>query len=216
MRSSLWVGVGLAFVALASPGLAKPKPEKAGKAAKRVTKSLTKLKSYKVDFKVVGGTAQGADHKPVQTRVNHSWSEKVRGKVDSINGEAAFRLRRGGEGGAIQEGPNWKALLATEKGRMISRLFKRPETHLMEALRHKKRAKWGPVSEEANAKAALEAPKAEEAAGDGTRTKKKSGKKTKSTSDAAPLSHVITIEAPPMEAVRSFNRIVTSGCFSEG
>jgi hypothetical protein len=212
------VGVCLTF-ACGSLAVAKPKQEKPGKALKRVYKELKKLKSYRVDFSVLGGTAKGKDHTFTDTRVNQTWSANVRGKVDNLNGGVAFRLRPGGKGGAIQEGGNWKALLATDQGRLIERLFKRPEIALGEALRHSKRGKWlKPEAPEGGQQAAqpkaADEPKAD---ADGTQSRedtKKDG--SGSVKESLPLSHVIRIEAPAQEAVKHFNRIIASGCFSEG
>ncbi len=206
-------------LACGSLAVAKPDQEKPGKALKRVYKELKKLKSYRVDFSVQGGTATGKEHTFQDTRVNQTWSALVRGKVDNLNGGVAFRLRPGGKGGAIQEGGNWKALLATDQGRLIERLFKRPEIALGEALRHSKRGKWlapegkAPGSPAAQPKAAEEA----EAEGEGTQSRedtKKDG--SGSVKESLPLSHVIRVEAPAQEAVKHFNRIIASGCFSEG
>lgn len=211
------VGAALALVALAAPGVAKPKAPTPGKVLKDAASELRKLKSYRVDFQVLGGTAQSADHTLTDTRVNQSWNAKVLGKVDSLNGEQAFRLRRGGDNGAILEGSNWKAMLATEKGRLISRLFQRPEDALAMAYKHRKRATWVEPKDGAQQQASAPAPQAADAEEDGTRTKKDEQKSGPgSAAESGPVSHVIRVEAPPVEAVTHFNRIVTSGCFSEG
>tara|TARA_B100000965_G_scaffold330908_1_gene294840 strand:+ start:736 stop:1386 length:651 start_codon:yes stop_codon:yes gene_type:complete len=212
------LGAALALVALAAPGVAKPKAPKPGKVLKEAAKELSKLKSYRVDFQVLGGTAQSAEHTLTDTRVNQSWNAKVLGKVDSLNGEQAFRLRRGGDDGAILEGSNWKAMLATEKGRLISRLFERPEAALAKAYKHRKRAQWvQPKDGAQQQQASAPAPQAADADEDGTRTKKDEQKSGPgSAAESGPVSHVIRVEAPPVEAVTHFNRIVTSGCFSEG
>lgn len=212
------VGAALALVALAAPGVAKPKAPKPGKVLKDAAKELRKLKSYRVDFQVLGGTASSAEHTLTDTRVNQSWNAKVLGKVDSLNGEQGFRLRRGGDNGAILEGSNWKAMLATEKGRLISRLFERPEAALMKAYKHRKRAKWVTPKDGAQPQASAPAPKAGDAEEDeGTRTKKDDKESGPGSAvESGPVSHVIRVEAPPVEAVTHFNRIITSGCFSEG
>lgn len=205
-------------LACGSLAVAKDKQEKPAKALKRVYKELKKLKSYRVDFSVQGGTATGKEHTFQDTRVNQTWSALVRGKVDNLNGGVAFRLRPGGKGGAIQEGGNWKALLATDQGRLIERLFKRPEVALGEALRHSKRGKWlapegaAPGQQGAQPQAADEAqPDA-----DGTQSREETKEGSGSVKESLPLSHVIRVEAPAQEAVKHFNRIIASGCFSEG
>lgn len=209
------VGVCLTLACGSLAG-AKPDQEKPGKALKRVSKELRKLKSYRVDFSVLGGTATGAKHTFTDTRVNQTWSAQVRGKVDNLNGGNAFRLRPGGKGGAIQEGGNWKALLATDQGRLIERLFKRPEIALNEALRYSKRGKW--LAPEGGASAPKAQAKADEAQAEGEGTKSRDDKKDGpgSVKESLPLSHVIVVEAPAQEAVKHFNRIIASGCFSEG
>lgn len=220
MTNTRTIAVGVCLtLACGSLALAKPKQEKPGKALKRVFKELRKLKSYRVDFSVQGGTATGKDHTFQDTRVNQTWTAQVRGKVDNLNGGAAFRLRPGGKSGAIQEGGNWKALLATDQGRLIERLFKRPEIALAEALRHSKRGKWlEPAAPEGGQQAAqpkqADEPQAE---GEGTKSRKDTKKDgSGSVNESLPLSHVIRVEAPAQEAVKHFNRIIASGCFSEG
>ncbi|MBL4844580.1 MAG: hypothetical protein JKY65_03560 [Planctomycetes bacterium] len=189
--------------------------EKPGKALKRGFKELRKLKSYRVDFSVQGGTAVGATHTFKNTVVNETWSANVRGKVDNLNGGVAFRLRPGGKGGAIQDSGNWKALLATDKGRLIERLFKRPEIALREALRHSKRGKWLAPEGSASSPAPRVAEKKAEADDAGTQSRDENTGPG-SVNESVALSHVMVIEAPAQEAVKHFNRIIASGCFSEG
>lgn len=225
MKTARQVGLALA-VALASGSLALAKPEKQEKPAsalKRAQNELRKLKGYRVDFQVQGGTAKGPEHAFQDMRVNQTWSAQVLGKVDNLNGGVAFRLRPGAEDGAIQEGGRWKAMLATEQGRLIARLFKGPELQLAEALKHSRRAEWlDPAPEAGKAGQAPDAESesdAESDAGSGPKeTKTRSGDDTGPGSKVAdgPLSHVIRIEGPAQEAVTNFNRIVSSGCFSEG
>lgn len=208
----LALGVCIAW-ACGSFAMAKPDQEKPRKTLKRVYKELRKLRSYRVDFSVQGGTATGKEHTFQDTRVNQSWSAQVLGKVDNLNGGVAFRLRPGGKGGAIQEGGNWKALLATDQGRLIERLFKRPEIALGEALRHSKRAKW--ILPEQGAQPVGRPEAGSEAEGEGTQSRK-DAKGEGSESESLPRAHVIRVEAPAQEAVKHFNRIIASGCFSEG
>ncbi|MBL4847974.1 MAG: hypothetical protein JKY65_20860 [Planctomycetes bacterium] len=217
------IAVGVCLT-LACGALATAKPKKKkkqqqqqqqgkpSKALKSAFKELRKLKSYRVDFSVKGGTARGAGHTVQNPTVSHSWSAQVRGRVDNLNGGVAFRLRRGGQSGAIQDGGNWKALLATSQGRLIGRLFKRPEVALGEALRHSRRGKWLPTPSDGQPSLA---PGTAAAPSQGTQSRAESKKKASSEQNKA-LMHVIRIEAPAQEAVKQFNRIVASGCFSEG
>lgn len=213
------IAVGVCLT-LACGALATAKPNKKkkqgkpSKALKSAFKELRKLKSYRVDFSVKGGTARGAEHTVQTPTVSQTWSAQVRGKVDNLNDGAAFRLRRGGQSGAIRDSGNWKALLATDKGRLIGRLFKRPEVALGEALRHSKRGKWLPAPS-SDAQPSI-APGASPTPSDGTQSRAETQKKAKSGEQSTPRMHMIRIEAPAQEAVKQFNRIVASGCFSEG
>lgn len=212
------IALALAVAAVGGlPADAKPKQDKPSKALRTAAKHLKKLKSYKVDFEVRGGTAQGADHSLTDTRVSETWSAKVKGKVDAIKGETVFRLRRGGEDGAIEEAGRWKAMLATKDGRLISRLFQRVEHAIAGAWKHRKRARWvQPKASNPQApQGAADAPEDADKSGSTTKDAPKTGPGSKDDAEG-PISHVIRVEAPPVEAVSHFNRIITSGCFSEG
>lgn len=224
MKTAGWTALAIGL-ALASGSLALAKPDKPAKqekpatALKRGFKELRKLKSYRVDFQVQGGTAQGPAHAPKDTRVNQSWSAQVRGKVDNLNGGVAFRLRPGADNGAIQAGGQWKALLATDQGRLISRLFQGPELALADALKSSRRALWvepAPEAERPSAPAGAGVRGAPSGSGQETQTREEGQSSSASEAQEGPRSHVIRIEGQPVEAVTNFNRIVTSGCFSEG
>ena len=206
MRSLVWAGCAL--VLAGGTTLAAPKPESAAKALGRGAKQLAKLKSYRVDVSVSGGLAKGADHTVTESRVNESWNAETLGKLTRLNQGEGFRLRRSDLSGAIQQGVSWKAMLATDKGRLIGRLFKDPEVLLGQALRSKKRARWlAPVGGATPAAAPQDAPE------EGTR----SGPRGEGSELAEqPLPTVLEVEGPAIEAIRHFEEIVSSGCFSEG
>lgn len=204
---TVWIAGALALAGTAA--LAGPnKPEKASKALVRGAKQIAKLKSYTVDFSVSGGLAKGADHALIEQRVNESWTAQVRGKVAQLNSGEAFRLRRTDLKGAIKQSLNWKALLATDKGRLIGRLFKDPEVTLASAARSKKRARWlAPEGgDEPTAAPGDEPTEGTRAQGSGSGTEASDG----------PLPTVLVVEGPAIEAIRHFEQIVSSGCFSEG
>lgn len=206
MRTTLLIAGALALAG--TTALAAPKPEKASRALVRGAKQLAKLKSYTVDFSVSGGVAKGADHALIEQRVNENWTAQVRGKVAQLNSGEAFRLRRADLKGAIKQSLNWKALLATDEGRLIGRLFKDPEVTLAMAVRSKKRARWlAPEGGEASSAAPSDEPS------EGTRAQR-SG--SGAEADDGPLPTVLVVEGPAIEAIRHFEQIVSSGCFSEG
>ena len=207
MKSTLWVACALALTAGAIA--AAPKPESAAKALKRGAKQVAKLKSYRVDFSVSGGLAKGADHTVIESRVSESWTAEVRGGITQLNQGEVFRRRRADLAGAIKAGMHWKALLATDKGRMVGRLFKDPEVMLATALRSKKRARWLTPSTSNGPEISSEAD-----ADGGTRSGPRGG--PGSHLEEGPLPTVLEVEGPAVEAIRHFEQIVSSGCFSEG
>lgn len=223
MRKTL-TGVTLVCCAVgATGGVAEAKPEKPKTALKRVVKKLHRLKSYKVDAHVKGGEATGKDHRIMTATVDKAFSALVRGKVSKVDGKA-YRRRLRGADGAIDVSGTWKKLLATQDGRLISRLFLRPEEHLSNALRYAKHAKWV-----AGQKTSSTAPaptskgidfesKADDGDAGGTQARQtKTVKKRSAFRKTVEItSNVIRIEAPAQLAVKQFNTIVNSGCFSEG
>lgn len=217
MRIGRWALPGLA-IALCATLPAQAKPEKASKALRAAAKELTKRKSYRVDFTVRGGTARGEDHAFTETRVNQSWSASTRGKVVRLNGGDAFRLRRRDLDGAIQTAQGWKALLATDQGRLIGRLFQSPEVALAEAYKQRRNARW--VESETPVGGSAERPSLP--AGDDQTAGGTRARRVERSSEAGEakgeerLPRVIRVEGQPKEAVTHFNRIVTSGCFTEG
>ncbi len=221
------VGVGLAVLALTVPASAKE--EAASKAVKRATKSMSKLKSYRVRATVQGGMAQGAEHKITASRVNESYDCEVNGTLAHIRGgKEAFRLRAGKEGsGAIKDAGVWKAILVTPEGKIIERLFQRPEHHFAKMSQFKKLAKWLPA-DPADAKAS--APQVDIDFGDSDedeaapapkeetkKTRVRKGKKSKSKAGQdGPVSHRFRIVGPAAEAINQFTTIVNSGCLGGG
>lgn len=210
---------GLVVCAL-SP--AEAKPESPSKALKRGVKKLQKLKSYRVTANVRGGQAEGPKHNVPSPKVNQTFECTVKGKVAEID-KKAFRWRFRGADGAIKSGSNWKSLLATDEGRLIGRLFLRPEEHLANALKYRKKAAWvaGKLAPKAKAQAGgglqfEEEGDAKDKKDAGTRTRK-AKTTTKSKAKAQEItSNVVHVEAPASLAVEQFNTIVGSGCFSEG
>jgi len=220
------VGVGLAVLALTVPASAKD--EAASKAVKRATKSMSKLKSYRVRASVQGGMAQGKEHKITQSRVNENYDCEVNGALAHIRGsKEAFRLRAGKEGsGTIKEAGVWKAILGTPEGKVIERLFQRPEHHFAKMNRFKKLAKWLPA-DPADSKASVpqvdidfgdsDDEASEQPKTDAKATRVRKGKKSKSKAgDDGPVSHRFRIVGPTTEAINQFTTIVNSGCLGGG
>lgn len=217
MQRSIFALSALTALLVAAP--ADAKPESPGVALKRVVKQLKKLKSYRVNAHVKGGQAEGEKHTVPSPKVNENFNCVVKGKVAEIN-RKAFRWRFKGANGAIKKGRNWKAMLATEEGRLIGRLFLRPEEHLANALKYKKKAKWlaGQKTSAKDTGNLFEEEEGAQAEGaKGTRERKGTKKKSKARKPKFEItSNVIRVEAPAELAVQNFNTIVNSGCFSEG
>lgn len=221
------VGVGLAVLALTVPASAKD--EAANKAVKRVTKSMSKLKSYRVRATVQGGMAQGADHKITASRVNESYRCEVNGNLAHIVGnKEAFRLRAGKEGqGTIKDSGVWKAILVTPEGKVIERLFQRPEHHFAKMNQFKKLAKWLPA-DPADTPASVpelnfdfgdsdDEEVAKQPKKDTKKTRVRKGKTSKSkVGEDGPVSHRFRIVGPTNEAINQFTTIVNSGCLGGG
>lgn len=222
MKTSLRLAAGVAAALLALPALAgPPAQESEGKALQRVARSFGKLRSYAVTAQVEGGMAQGPDHRLSTYTVNTTYTALVHGPVCKVESpKPAFRARLG-QGGAIQDGVRWMSMLATEDGRLMERLFPRPEAVLAECVRLKKAARWVQPAGQADTSAppadapTVDAEDVDEGGADGTTTRDQDDDDDGLESQA-PASHHIRIEGPPTVALEHFIRIQNSGCFSEG
>lgn len=207
---------------LAAPALAGPesKPEDEGKALQRIVRTFGKLKGYAVDVHVEGGQAEGAEHRITKPTVNTTYAAEVHGPVCRVVAPQALRPRAG-EGGAIANGTRWVAMLSTDDGRKLERLFPRPEVVLAEVLRMKGTARWVDPPAGAQQPAPPEAPAADAdededgtpAPADGTQER---GDDEAGEASQAPASNHLRVTAPPTVALEHFIRIQNSGCFAEG
>lgn len=221
MKTSVGLAAGVALL-LALPALADPGPpqESEGKALQRAARNFARLRGYAVTAHVEGGMAQGPEHRLTSHTVNTTYTALVRGAVCKVEApRAAFRTRQG-QDGTIQEGARWAAMLATDDGRLMERLFVRPEALLAECLRLKKAARWVPPAAGADPSPAppadlfMDADDADDEGG-GTQTRDEDQDDDGHESQA-PGSNHLRIEGPPALALQHFLRIQNSGCFSEG
>lgn len=195
----------------------------------RVVKDLGKLDSYRVEFEIDGGQAEGSEHRVVGNRVSRRWTAETWKGLTSIDGGAAWRPRANGTG-AIKDGMVWRSILATDEGRLLERLFVRPEEVLARVQALRKKARWAPLEAggQAAVAAALAAVEDEDedepqgdGAGEGTREKRKAGAKSKRPAKPKPgdpttSSHRVVVEGPPQVALEQFTALQNSGCFEAG
>jgi hypothetical protein len=216
MRKSTALAAAL-LLTLGASVFADPgqEPEDEGKAVQRIARAFTKLKSYAMDCQVEGGQAEGADHRITTSTVNTTYTAVVNGTVCRVDApKQAFRPRLG-EGGAIQNGVRWGAMLSTDEGRLMERLFDRPEALLAECVRLKRAARWvlpeggQPEPAAPSVDAGDEGPQP-----DGTR--ERDDDDDGQASRVRIVSNHIRIEGPPTVALDRFIRIQNSGCFSAG
>lgn len=209
LAAALLLTLGLS--ALASPG---QEPEDEGKAVQRIARAFTKLKSYAMECQVEGGQASGADHRITTSTVNTTYTAVVHGQVSRVDApQQAFRARLG-EGGAIQNGARWGAMLSTDEGRLMERLFDRPEALLAECVRLKRAARW--VLPEGGLPApppTVDTADGDEPQPDGTRERSDDDD---GESRVRIVSNHIRIVGPATVALERFIRIQNSGCFSAG
>lgn len=222
MRSSMRLAVAGFALLLAAPALAGPdEAESETQAITRLTRSFGKLRGYAMTAEVQGGMAQGAEHRITAQTVNTTYSAVVLGAVCKVDApQQAFRTRQG-EGGAIAGSDGkWKAMLATDEGRLMERLFPRPEAVLAECVRLKKLARWVPP-EAGPAPAPAPVPDAPTVDADED-TPAPAGTRSRTDNDDDGLasqvgaSHHLRIAGPATVALEHFIRIQNSGCFSEG
>ncbi|RMG17548.1 MAG: hypothetical protein D6731_03780 [Planctomycetota bacterium] len=216
MRPATLLCALAAGIACATPSAAAP--ESAKKAAKRVAKTMTKLKSYRVHATVEGGMARGQDHRITAARVNERYDARVAGKLAHIKGSSeAYRLRFGREGqGAVRSGARWKGILSTPEGKLIERLFQRPEVHFAKVRRYAKLARYLPPASGPSGAPAGEPVAAPEAPEDATRTAPAVDTRGRAAPSPLAVSNRIRIVAPPQEAVQQFTTVVNSGCLDGG
>lgn len=220
MRTSVRLAVAGFALLLAAPALAGPdEAESEGKAITRLARSFTKLRGYAMTAEVQGGMAQGADHRITAQTVNTTYNAVVLGTVCKVEApQQAFRTRLG-QSGTISGGDGkWKAMLSTDEGRLMERLFPRPEEVLAECVRLKKLARWVPPA--GGPQPAPEAPVVDAAddeapAADGTR-ERSGDEDDDGLASQVGVSHHLRIAGPATVALEHFIRIQNSGCFSEG
>ena len=223
MRSSVRLAVAGFALLLAAPVLAGPgEAESEGKAITRVARSFGMLRVYAMTAEVQGGMAQGPEHRITAQTVNTTYSAVVLGAVCKVDApQLAFRTRAGQSGTITGGDGKWKAMLATDEGRLMERLFPRPEDVLAECVRLKKLARWvqpvggpqpAPVPDAPTVDADDDAP-----APAGTRSRANNGgDDDEGFASQVGASHHLRIAGPATVALEHFLRIQNSGCFSEG
>ncbi len=114
-----WMVLGLC-AALAGTCVADEKP---GKALKQAVKTTLKAESYRVEFELEGGFAEGPEHELLERHVGTSVEARSFGRLTAI--DAPFRGYRleDGEVGAINSGGSWLMLTARPTERIAERLF---------------------------------------------------------------------------------------------
>jgi hypothetical protein len=214
--------LALGGAAVANP--VRDKPEKASSAVKRVGKAFSKLKSYRVAVSIQGGQAQGAEHRITQSTVNQSYQADVVRSLCRVASPQAYRPRSDSHAGAIEGGGGYKAMLATDAGRLLARLFLPAEQLLAEASRFKKTARWvdeaGGLTAEAPRPQILASRADDGDAADegGTRTGQRGRSDGSAGGDDArgSVPHRIRVKGPSKVALEHFLTIQNSGCFTEG
>jgi hypothetical protein len=199
----------LLLLLLCGPALAND-PEPAKKAVERVARAFARLDGYAVTATVRGGEARGAEHTLGALVVDERYDAQVSGrlcKVGDARGHEAFRLRAG-EGGAIADGARWMSILATDEGRLLERVFARPEALLAECVKLKRGARW--VQPEQVAPSFV--PVDDDEPTTGTRERDEDA----TAEVEAPASNHVRIVAAGQVAVERFTQLVASGCFGGG
>jgi hypothetical protein len=209
--------------ALANPG--GEKEEAPSKAASRLAKGFMKLKSYAADCTVQGGTGDPKTLRITGALANESYQAEVHGTISKISGSAeAFRMRTG-QAGAVRDGLIWKAILGSDTGKKVERLFARPESVLAEVERSKKSARWiapeggsrpspGP---QPKAPAKIDDEEAAKGGDDGTRERAGEDEASeKAPEGVVPSSHHLRVQGEQSIAVEVFNRVANSGCMGGG
>jgi hypothetical protein len=222
MKTSVRVAIAGLALLLAAPALAGPDDaESEGQAITRLARSFGKLRGYAMTAEVQGGMAQGPEHRITAQTVNTTYNALVHGTVCKVEApQQAFRTRQG-QSGTISADGKWKAMLSTDEGRLMERLFPRPEDALAECVRMKKLARWvQPEGGQPPAPApAPEAPTVDaddESAPTGTQSRPTGGDDDQGLTSQVGLSHHLRIVGPATVALEHFIRIQNSGCFSEG
>jgi len=221
MRIGTTLGAAaLAAAGLASPALANPPDqERESKVIRRVLKDFGKLRGYRVDFSAEGGVAQGADHRLVDRTVAESYRADVLGRIARIQSPAAFRSRTDANEGAVEGNGRWMAMLATDDGRLLARLFEAPEKVLAEVNRFKRHAEWVPPEEDGAPSERLtftsRSDDDEDDARGGTR-ERDDDRDSSGRDEDGPISHHLRVPGPVEVALDRFITITNSGCFSEG
>ncbi|MBX3470979.1 MAG: hypothetical protein KF878_29275 [Planctomycetes bacterium] len=207
-------GVRAVALLIALPGLAAAQEPEA-KAVQRVVRNFGKLRGYAVTAEVEGGQARGADHRITNHTVNTTYSALVLGTVCRVDAPRRAFRPRAGQGGAVEDGVRWCAMLATDDGRRMERLFTRPEAILAECLRLKGAARWVTGTTPAPAaEVALSQRDDDDDQPRGTKTRDKDD--DPGQAPPAPASNHLRIVGPQTLALEHFTRIQNSGCFTEG
>lgn len=214
-----WLAVGLLVggVATAAPD----KPEKPSSAVKRVAKAFSKLRSYRVSAEIRGGQARGAAHDIVSSTVNERYSAEVVSKLCRVSAPEAFRPRFDSQAGAISGQGRWMAMLATDDGRLLARLFLPAEQFLAEAAKYRRTAEWVDAGGEGETPRVLASRSDDRSADQGATGTRTADDRDRSSSDdaaesEAPQPRRLRVQGPNKVALQHFLTIQNSGCFSAG
>jgi len=235
---TLWTVCAACALTGALPGGETPKPQAREaspiKALQGAAALFKKVKSYRVGLDVAGGYSESADHALSERVVHESYSGDVYGGTMSLAKERVYRTQKGGTVFVTGE---WRDIFSDPKSVKTVRLFRFPEVVIANALKHATRsAKWvDPPKDKDGADAAdaaddedgeADGGKAADAPKAGAKADPKAPSRTtvkapaKAAGKAAAVDPkgpwILTVEAPPEEALAHIIEVQNSNCFGGG
>jgi hypothetical protein len=242
----LWTVCANCVLSGALPSAEAPKPQAREaspiKALQGAAASFKKVTSYRVKLDVAGGYSESVDHSLSERVVQENYSGDVYGGIMSLAKERVYRTQKGGTVFVTGE---WRDIFSDPKSVKTVRLFRFPEVVIANALKHAPRgAKWvDPPKEEAGTPAKDRADSDEagaDAADDGAKDGEKAAEAGKAGAKADPKAPprttvkgpakaagkaaavdpkgpwIITVTAPPEEALAHIIEVQNSNCFGGG
>ena len=225
----LWTACAACALAGALPGGETPKPQAREaspiKALQGAAALFKKVKSYRVGLDVAGGYSESADHALSERVVHESYSGDVYGGIMSLAKERVYRTQKGGTVFVTGE---WRDIFSDPKSVKTVRLFRFPEVVIANALKHATRsAKWvDPPKDKDGADGEADGGKAADAPKAGAKADPKAPSRTtvKAPAKAAGKASavdpkgpwILTVEAPPEEALAHIIEVQNSNCFGGG
>lgn len=167
-------------------------------ALKKLTRNLSKTRSYEASCTVEGGLSRKADHQLFQTTVREEYRGDIYGNVMHLPSMKVFRTS---STGAISDGVQWYRLQALPEGKKLDRLFAFPAHLLVNAAKNPVKVEW--IASEDDEIVQLPPEKGK---GRTSVVKKKEER----------IPHVLRIQVPDKEAVQYFVEVQNSGCLSGG